>query len=421
MIRTVSQAVARRYLVLRHLLAPPRSLPPRRASVARVFQRLGSVQFDPIDVAGRNHDLVLLARIKGYRREWTEDALYRDRSLYETYNKGLSLVPTAELPWYRLTWDRSHARHTATTFQTHDALVKELLDRIQESGPLATTDIPSRESIDWFWRPTNQVRALLEALALAGMLGLARRDGNKRVYDLVERLFPAELLANRPSPEEQARHRLLSRYRAHGLLAVGASGEVWLGTGPSGRERAAQRSELVDEGAIVPIEIDGLRGVRHMPSEDLKFLDMAEREVTQGAPPGGVAPNVAFLAPLDPLVWDRKLLRELFVFDYVWEVYVPSAKRRWGYYVLPLLYGDRLVGRIELRTDRKADVLRVSGLWWEKGFDPASEPSFAAAMRTALEAHRAFGGVSRIELPGARSHAKLVRSMRQVGRGEALN
>lgn len=419
--RSVSPAVARRYLVLRHLLAPPRSLPPGPASVMRVFERLGSLQFDPIDVAGRNHDLVLVARIRGYRREWTDDLLYRERALYETYNKGLSLIPTAELPWYRMAWDLSHTRHSAGTFQTHEALVKELLDRIRETGPLATTDVPARESIDWFWRPTNQVRAILEALAMAGILGLARRDGNKRVYDLVDRLFPAELLARRPSREEQARHKLLSRYRAHGLLGAGASGEVWLGAGPTGRERSSQREQLIAEGAIVPLEIDGLRGIRHMPSGDVGILDAAEREVGRDLPPGGTAPQVALLAPLDPLVWDRKLLRDLFRFDYVWEVYVPPAKRRWGYYVLPVLHGDRLVGRIEPRIDRHTDTLRIAGLWWEKGFDPAAEPSFAPAMAAALEAHRAFGSVSGIALPGGRSHPKFMRAMREAVRGKGAN
>ena len=159
MARVVSAAVARRYLVLRHLLAPPRSLPAEPSSVMRVFDRLGSLQFDPIDIAGRNHDLALLARIRGYRREWTDD----------------------------------------------------LLERIRRDGPLSSREIPARASIDWFWRPTNPVRAMLEALALAGVLGLVRRDGNQRVYDLVERLFPADLLQPRPDPDEQRRHRLLSR------------------------------------------------------------------------------------------------------------------------------------------------------------------------------------------------------------------
>ena len=97
---------------------------------------------------------------------------------------------------------------------------------------------------------------------------------------------------------------------------------------------------------------------------------------------------------LDPLVWDRDFLRELYDFDYVWEVYVPAAKRRWGYYVLPILFGDRLVGRIEPRIERTTDTLRVAGLWWEDGFDPLAEPGFVEAFAAAFDAHRAFGGVA---------------------------
>src|SRR5579864_5899563 len=108
----------------------------------RVFERLGSVQFDPIDIAGRNHDLVLLARIRGYRREWTDDLLYRERALYETYNKGLSLVPTAELPWYRITWDMRRERYEGTHFKDHAELVEELLERIRRDGPLGPGEIP---------------------------------------------------------------------------------------------------------------------------------------------------------------------------------------------------------------------------------------------------------------------------------------
>ncbi len=190
--QSIDRATARRFLVRRHLLAPPRALPAEPASVKTVFDRLGSIQFDPIDVTGRNHDLVLAARIDGYRREWTDALLYEDRWLYETYNKGLSLVPTAELPWYRVTWDRAGARHADQAFVEHKALVDELLDRIRREGPLSSTDVAPRAAIDWYWRPTNQVRAILEALAESGILGLARREGNRRIYDLAERLFPAD-------------------------------------------------------------------------------------------------------------------------------------------------------------------------------------------------------------------------------------
>ena len=105
------------------------------------------------------------------------------------------------------------------------------------------------------------------------------------------------------------------------------------------------------------------------------------------------------LAPLDPFVWDREFLRSLFEFDYLWEVYVPERKRRWGYYVLPVLWGDRLVGRIEPRIDRPSDAVRILSVYWEAGFDPIEHPAFLAGLADALDAHRQFAGVGRVLLP----------------------
>ena len=406
-IRHVSAAVARRFLVLRHLLAPPRSLPAERESVLRVVERLGSLQFDPLEVAGRNHDLVLLARVAGYRREWTDHWLYTDRRLYETYNKSLNIVPVAELPLYRWIWDREGRHHGSRAFDEHAPLVEELLERIRTQGPLLPRDVGPREAIDWYWRPTNQVRAILEALAEAGRLGIARREGNLRVYDLVERLFPADVLADRRPEEEQQRHRLLSRYRGNGLLGASGNQELWVGGTGYSADRAARRAVLVDEGRLVPLQVEGLKGERFVVAEDLDFLEQAEGEVASVKPPGGGAPAITFLAPLDPFCWDRDLLRRLFGFDYVWEVYVPEPKRRWGYYVLPLLYGDRLVGRIEPRIERRAGTLRIAGIWWEPEFDPLAEDGFVAAFATALLAHRDFGDVDRVEFPTGSRHRPL--------------
>ncbi|MDQ3120905.1 MAG: winged helix DNA-binding domain-containing protein [Actinomycetota bacterium] len=396
---TISPETARRFLALRHSLAPPRALPPGREGILAVFERFGSIQFDPLEVAGRNHDLVLLARVPGYRRELTDALLYEERVLYETYNKGLSLVPTADLPWFRLTWDLNRAAKDGGVFVEHAPLVEELLERIRADGQLSSTDIAPRAAIDWYWRPTNQVRAILEALAQAGILAIARREGNRRIYDLVERLFPADLLAQRPPELEQRRFKLLSRYRAHGLLGTGGQAEVWLGTGPGGAVRRERLAELVEGGEIVPMTVDGLRGERHVVTAELPLLERAEREVAAGDPPGGTAPGAAFVAPLDPLVWDRNFLRSLYGFDYLWEVYVPAAKRRWGYYVLPLYFADRFVGRIEPRIDRKAGVLQIVRLWWEDGFDPLATEGFSDAFTAALDAHRRFASVDRIRLP----------------------
>jgi uncharacterized protein len=383
----------------------------------RVFERLGSIQFDPLEVAGRNHDLVLLARIAGYEREWTDALLYEERSLFEAYNKGLSLLPTSELPWYRHTWDRHRAEMDGGTFVEHAALVDELLGRIRRDGPLSSIDVEPRAAIDWYWRPTNQVRALLEALAQAGILGLARRDGNRRVYDLAERLFPGDLLAEQRPERDQRRHRLLSRYRAHGLLGRSGSSEIFLGTTASAREPGATTrgellAELMDSGDLVPVAVEGLRGERFVLADEMPLLDRAAAELEAGEPPSGAAPAVAFLAPLDPFVWDRQLLRPLFGFDYIWEVYVPEKKRRWGYYVLPVLYGDRLVGRVEPRFERRAGTLRILGLWWEDGFDPLAEDAFVGAFAEAVEAHRRFGRVRRVAFPRAVRHRPFVAALR---------
>ena len=161
------------------------------------------------------------------------------------------------------------------------------------------------------------------------------------------------------------------------------------------------------------------------------MLDQAEAELgsEDGGPtrPGAAEPAVAFLAPLDPFVWERAFLRELFRFDYIWEVYVPEAKRRWGYYVLPILYGDRLVGRIEPRFERKANALRIVGLLWEEGFRPRQTDGFVDAMRDAMEAYRRFGGVERIDwAEGLQAWERLLtprarrRSPRPSGRAERV-
>jgi uncharacterized protein len=403
--------VARRYLALYHLLTPPRSLPPGPASVMAVVDHLGSLQFDPLDIAGRNHDLVLNARIDAYRREHTDALLYEERRLYETYNKGLSLVPTAHLPWFRVDWDRHRVSHEGGAFEEHRALVEELLERIRTTGPMSSSDVEPRGAIDWYWRPTNQVRAILEALAEAGILGIARREGNRRVYDLMERLFPADLLAQRPRARDQYRHKLLSRYRGNGLLGSTGGAELWWTSFPyraQGTEdgvplrtagRRQLQAQLIEEGALIPVEVPGMKGHRYVPADALPRLDQAEDEVAAGLPS---TTGVAFLAPLDPLVWDRDLLRALYDFDYVWEVYVPAAKRRWGYYVLPIHHGDRFVGRIEPRFERKRDTLDILGLWWEDGFDPLDEvaaPGFVDAFAEAIRAHLAFGGVTTVAFP----------------------
>lgn len=394
MTTAITAGNARRFLVARHALSPARSIEAGHGGVLEVFRRLGSLQFDPLSVAGRNHDLVLHARVADYDPRWCEELLYERRELFEAYNKGLSLLPTRELPWFRHSW-RIEDRYEGELLAEQAEFAQRVLDRIRAEGPLSTLDFERAPAVDWWWAPTNAVRAVLETYAVSGVLGLARREGNRRYYDLVERLFPAELLAEVVPEREQLLHKLLSRFRAHGLLGAGGQAELWLGTGrarpdpdkPDGMSRAELRETLVADGLLVPVEIEGVRGPRFVLREELELLSASPEP----------ADSVAFLAPLDPLVWDRGLLRTLFDFDYVWEVYVPEAKRRWGYYVLPILFRDRLVGRIEPRIERAGGQVKVLGLWWEDGFEPRRAEGFVAAMRAALRAYLGFAGARRID------------------------
>ena len=373
------------------MLAPARSLGGGLDGALEVFRRWGSVQFDPLAVAGRSHDLVLHARVAGYDSAWS-DHLYERRDVFEANNKGLSLVLTEEFPWFRAAWNLRPPRVIAD----NPEVAQRVLARIREEGPLSALDFGRERGneVDWFGVQTNVVRAVLEDYAGAGVLGLARREGSRRYYDLLERLLPAEVLDRKVPLEEQLRHKLHSRYRTHGLLGIGGGGDIFNGLGPAKPDphrgtpgRTALRNQLIADGSLVPVEVEGARGKRFVLREEVELL---------GAPPE-LPPSVAFLSPFDPVVWDRPLLGSLFDFEYVWELFFPPEKRKYGWYVLPILFRNRFVGRIEPRIEREDGHVQVIGFWWEDGFAPRRADGFVDAMREALRAYLRFAGATRLE------------------------
>ncbi len=382
----VSADAARRYLIARHFLSPARALPAKRASVLAVLRRLGSIQFDPIAVAGRNHDLILHARIAGYEPRWCDD-LYERREIFETTNKALSFIPAEEYPWYRVNAGRKGPRFHAAALKENAAVAQQVLERIRADGPLSSADFEqgSGATKNWFGLPENAVRSVLEAYTVAGVIGLARRDGNRRYYDLVERLVPAELLARKIPEREQLLHKQLSRHRAHGLLGAGGAGGTFARIANPDVRRALH-AELVERGEFVPVSVEGMRGRRFVPTDEIAGLDV----------PAELTPTVAFIAPFDSLLWDTKLLADLFAYEFVWEGFFKPERRRWGYYVLPILFGDRFVGRIEPRIDREQRSVEVLGLWWEDGFAPKRVSGFVDAMREALQAYVRFTGAESV-------------------------
>ena len=388
----VTAEAARRFLVARHFLAPARSIEGGPDAVLEFLRRFGSIQYDPIAVAGRSHDLVLHARVADYDPGWCE-LLYERREVFEAVNKGLSFVLTTDYPWFRGTQSRNARRVLAE----NDEAAERVLEQVRADGPLSALDFERQHgaTVDWFGVRTNIVRAVLEAYTVTGVLGLARRDGSRRYYDVIERLLPPDVLERELPLRDQLRHKMLSRYRAHGLLGASSGGDVFGGLGPAKPDpqypeypgRTALREGLIEEGELVPVEVEGVRGTRFVLRDEVDLL----------AAPPEPPPSVAFLSPFDPLVWDRALLGSLFEFDYVWDLFHPPAKRRFGWYVLPILFRDRFVGRIEPRIDRDGGAVQVLGLWWEGGFAPRRADGFVDAMRSALRAYLGFAAASRLE------------------------
>ncbi len=261
----VSAEAARRFLVARQLLAPARTLEGGPDAVLEFLRRFGSIQFDPIAVAGRSHDLVLHARVAGYDAAWS-DLLYERRELFEAVNKGLSFVLMRDYPWFRGTSSLRSSRLLAENAE----VAERVLERVRTDGPLSALDFERERgaAIDWFGVKTNVVRAVLEAYAVTGVLGLARRDGNRRYYDLIERLVPRNVLEDDVPLRERLRHKMLSRYRAHGLLGASSGGGVFGDLGPAKPDprypeyagRTVLREELIEDGELVPVEVEGVRG-----------------------------------------------------------------------------------------------------------------------------------------------------------------
>ena len=294
-----------------------------------------------------------------------------------------------------------------------------------ESGPTGPCRRPTssraRRSTGTGGRPTRCARCSRRSRR-PGSSRSRRREGNRRVYDLTERLFPAELLARQVPADEQLRHKLLSRLSRQ--RAARRDGRIHAVGGPRQGARAAARAPGAGRGrrdhAGRGRGPPGSRGSWSPTSCPCWTRPRRRSPLESGidgpARPGGCEPGAAFLAPLDPLVWDRDLLERLFGFEYRWEVYVPAPKRRWGYYVLPLLYGDRFVGRIEPRVDRASGTLRVARPVVGGGLrsarrrptrgSPRPSPRPCARMPTSR-------GVAKVALPREARHRMFVREVRE--------
>lgn len=415
----LSLSQARQYLLSVQGLWPPRALSGSEGILALV-RRLRCIQFDPIDIVGRNHEIAIQARVKGFTREKLDNLHYRERNLIEGWDKQMSFGPIEDRPYFaaeRMKYAVSERfKENGALSPVFDIVRKE----IESRGPLSSLDIDNDTRMDWSWAPARAVRAAMEALWFRGELSIHHREGSRRYFDLTSRLLPEKY--NDPLPDSNIRDtehtwppsadevlnieelrrewRIARRIAAVGFLSAKA-GDGWLGLEMKAPDRRRSIEELCSKGVLRAFEIEGIK--------DIFFrIDEKHGSLPEYPAPLSRRKKAAVLAPLDNLLWDRKLISLIFGFDYVWEVYKPASERRWGYYVLPVLYGDRFVGRFEPGRDRKTGRLIVKR-WWTEAAVQVNEEMIGAVSVALKNLARSNGLDSVYVSPEAANEKILIR------------
>ena len=379
MMRTISVNQAKQFILRRQGLLG-KHLFTGKDGAYRYVRRAGCIQYDPVDVCGKNAELTLQSRVKGFRKKMLDDLLYRDRLLVDYSDKELSIWPSEDWPYFSGYRERSVAHGNA--FAGIPELEAEAIDYIRAHGPVSSDTLPIPGTIFWHssmhwsghWhKESPAARSVLEQLYTDGVLLIHHKSGSRKFYDLAEKYLPAALLtAPNPCPDEESflAWRVRRRIGAVGLLWNRRS-DAWLGISMSPEQREAAFARLEASGAIAPLQVEGIRFPLYMLSDDLPLL----KAVLSGE--ADVKPRLEFLAPLDPMLWDRKLIEALWDYRYSWEIYTPAVKRKYGYYVLPMVYGQELIGRIEAAADRKNRQLILKNIWYEPAVRQTKKLSLA--------------------------------------------
>jgi uncharacterized protein YcaQ len=366
----LSAAQARRIaLAAQGFLDPLPSGRVTRRHLQRVIDRVGVVQIDSINVLARSHELPFFSRLGPYPRPLLKDHIERHRRMFEYWGHMASFVPTELQPLLR--WRMQHMADQQWGASRRDGQFGEYVDsvlgQVASRGPLTAAQLEDGGESGGPWWGWRDGKLAIEYLFASGRVTAAGRRGTfERVYDLPERVIPADVL-NRPTPDEHEAHRrlLVISARSLGVATDRDLADYFrLGLGPA-RSRLA---ELVENGELVPVEVEGWptgRAYLHPEARSPRRVDAA-----------------ALLSPFDSLVWERKRTERLFGMRYRIEVYTPLPKRVYGYYVLPFLLGETLVGRIDLKADRQRSTLLVPASFAEPPHDPdAVAPALAVQLR----------------------------------------
>lgn len=377
---TMTIEEARSFLVSYHMINT-KNQPKNKQGVMEVFQKLQSVQYDPLDVVGKNSDLVLQARIQNYRKKYLQEVLYQDRDLIDGWDKMMCIYPTVDFPYF--SYVRNHRGNDAIRTLEYRASIdalefkEEIINEIKNNGPKYSSEINLGEKKELKWGHLKPSSATLDYLFHTGELGIRTKRNTQKQYDLMENLIGD--LANMTNPLKTSQDflewYLLRRVSSLGMTSF-KSGVMWSGYLIEVKEERMKCVEtLYQSGILTKVIVDGISDPLYVKTDSLTT-------------PNEIKKSVTFIAPLDNLIWDRQLVKDLFGFDYTWEVYTPLSKRKYGYYVLPILYGNRFVGRIEFEQHRNSDPLAIKNVWYEQDFKKTK--AFETAFAKALDQFRAY-------------------------------
>jgi len=375
-VRTISLTPLRRLAIAAQGYAP-RSRRGTTREVEETIRALSCVQLDSISAVERSHRIALGSRVGAYPRQSVSRLLGKGR-VFEYWAHEACLLPVEDWPLFRTVMSQHHPWR-GDVISEHPALAEEVRAAVRERGPLASRDFDgSGPGGMWNWKPA---KVMLEALWHSGEVVIAGRvSGFQRLYDLAERVIPHEVLAT-PEPDEPTRLRELTLRAVRGRGALTESGvmEHWRLRGGAARIRP-HVDALVGEGILERVRVeDGAAPVLIAAGADLD-------------PPRPTA--AVLLSPFDNLLWDRNFVRRIFGFDHVIEVYKPAPQRQFGYYVLPLLWRDRIVGRADLKTERREGTLVVKALHVEPGIRRSG--ALGDAFDRALDRLRRTIGLERV-------------------------
>jgi uncharacterized protein len=359
-IRISADQARRLALTLQGLNDPPRRKLSADGLLA-LIERLGFVQVDSVNVVARAHHMILFARNQTYRPALLQRLLEREARLFENWTHDAAIIPTRFYPYWQVRFERDRARlakRYRRWFEEHhdDGRIQVMLDHIRRNGAVMARDFTNRERPSggfWDWHPD---KVALEFLWRTGELTIARRRGFQKVYDLAERVIPAQARAGVPAHEalDWACRSALERL---GFATPAQIAGFW---GMVSLAEARQWSAAHPDHAV-PAVLEPADG--SPPRPVFARADLAALLQALPESPG----RVRVLSPFDPLLRDRRRLLALFDFDYRIEIFVPASRRRYGYCVFPLLEGERLIGRIDMKANAARRALEVRALWLEPG------------------------------------------------------